>query len=473
MIDGAAHRRVLALRLLAGARLAAITISVIGVLVTRWLMSRAWTGAGAGVSALTERYLLVSHIQQWAFMGTVALAAAALLIMFVGLPHGRAAALATAALVAAAVELAALAFDLATTATPLTRHALPRQVLWAVRTTLDYAWGLLALAAASRGMGVRLRDSFAALTFIALAGAVTVFAVVTAFAPAIGGRSAALGYTRLAAFIISSAAFAVAALQQARRLARGAVAREAGEPVSVPGGADPHAFRLLGWANVVRASIGIPLAGAAMWAAASRAYDAGQVALIGGTLASVAVAAMMVTSMRAQLRMPAALRDGDALAFAIVLACISALLDIAAAVVTIELLSGASAASSGSFWSGPSLSTLQDLQTMSTWLGRGAQLVGFAAGLAILRSLAATARGLDSAPLVRLAKRVTLLLIATGVAAAAIGIWVASIPRSHLTAEVLLGAGGVILVAGVITFAQLLQLCFGLARAAAPKTSAS
>ena len=51
----------------------------------------------------------------------------------------------------------------------------------------------------------------------------------------------------------------------------------------------------------MRASIGIPLAGAAMWAAASRAYDAGQVALIAGTLASVAVAAMMITSMRAQL----------------------------------------------------------------------------------------------------------------------------------------------------------------------------
>ena len=140
---------------------------------------------------------------------------------------------------------------------------------------------------------------------------------------------------------------------------------------------------------------------------------------------------------------------------------------------TIELLSAASDGDQRRLLENAEPSTLQDLQTVSTWLGRGALLLGFAGGLAILRSLAATARGLDSAPLVRLAKRVTLLLIATGVVAAAIGIWVASVPRKQLTAEVLLGAGGVLLVAGAITFAQLLQLCFGLARAAATTTTTS
>lgn len=253
--------------------------------------------------------------------------------------------------------------------------------------------------------------------------------------------------------------FAGSAFPLATRLAAGDSARPAG---AATGYIDGTPLRLLGWALVARIGAGIALQVPLTLSMVNGDYEsAGVFTTLGvgvGALISIGVMAALVQYQR----FPETHRS-DSLVPAMGLLLLGAALEIYAAVAADKLFSLASQAKrASSFWSMPSFSEIESLQATLTWGGRASVLIGIGAGLALMSSLAATARAVGSSEHVDHAKRATGLLIAAGVGAILTGVLMETLKRD--AAPILLMLALALLIVAILLLVTWMKLLFGLAK---------
>jgi len=459
----------LALRLAAGFQAVEAVLGIVGFAATRWLWS---TGdrSGTPFQTILHRYQMIAAVGNWSAVGCTIGTLVALALLCLAL-EGRARRFAGAALVAMTIHVSLMLFNqlvpAVASSTPPYRFPPLRQALWFVQLIGGYGSLLLMLLAATPPTDARRGVSRATVALAVLAGGILVFKIVSLAAPPPTGLLAeAFQYGWFAVDLGASVAFVLAAFWLAQPAA-GSGAAQASLADGAPGVRDPRPLRLFGRTVILRIAAGVPLAIGATVATAQGAFDLGLVALVAATIVSVAVTAMLVTSLAGQRQLPAAICDREALTLAIVFACLAPVFDIWSAVSTGQLLSIVSEArQAASLWGMPSLSKIETLQATANWTGRISIGLGLAASFAIIRSLAATARGLGDETLTTRARRVrSLLVYGTG---GAITAWfvVSNIELrgdGPLLLLVTIGVG--LLTIGLVLVGEMLRLTYGLAAA--------
>lgn len=258
--------------------------------------------------------------------------------------------------------------------------------------------------------------------------------------------------------LVGAAWFAGIAFPLAKRIASG----EDSAPVrAAPDYIDGTPLRLLGWALIARIGAGIALQIPLTLSMVNGDYDsAGSLTTLGvgvGVLISIGILAALVRYQR----FPETHRS-DSLVLAIGLLLVGVALDIWAGVAADKLFALAGQAKrASSFWSMPSFSEIEALQTTLTWGGRASVLVGIGAGLALMSSLKATARAVGSDELAERAGRAVGLLIAAGVGGVLTGVLMESLKRDAMPILLLLAAA--LLIVAILLLATWTKLLFGLA----------
>ncbi len=420
------------------------------------LLRRLWSGNASSETVLRTWRLLV-HSSELLTVAQAVAAAIAFVTLIRALPRARS--LLVGGLVALGVEaLVAAAFLVVPEEVNGAALKLFYEHAWVVQRVAESSAVGLALAA---GMGAIA--SHARVQLWLLFGANLGLEALQMGATFVNSltRSHADDAVRWAVRGLFFAAAAVATVA-AFRLRTKLMSDSVHSPPRVDGEVHGGSLRTLAWG--VGAHMAISVAGQALfgWALVSKEYGAMGVILLATWLLNACAAVVIGKGLLAYLKLPATLRRGGAVVFALCALGLGVILDLGGALMGAQLFDLVGQASRAtSFWGGPSLREMEGLQTALRATTGIAIALGLSSALAFASSLKRTAVGVCSAALVSRATTTTTLIALTG--ASALGLAIAVGVEGDLGLIVMVALLVLALAIGLlVTWFSLLQ---GLARA--------
>ena len=259
--------------------------------------------------------------------------------------------------------------------------------------------------------------------------------------------------------LASAAWFASMAFPLAKRLARG----DNAEPgaAQAAGAMDGGPLRMLAWALLARIAAGIVLQVLLLVSMFGGEYQsAGSLTTLGAAV-GVLISVVIFVALVQYLGFPTTHRS-ESLIVAMGLLVLGIGLEVYAASAASKLFDLVGEAKRAtSFWSMPSLTEIESLQTTLTWAGRGGIVLGIVAGLALVGSLRVTAQALGASEQVARANRVVALLVTAAIGIVVVGFLTEVLKRD--AAPMLLVFALALLFVAIVLMTNWMQLLFGLA----------